>query len=1194
MIKTENKPEVKDMKSMLKKALALLLAVGLALGGAVNAGLADTQSSREVKINPKPGTEPSVQAESYSLFIVPNVPEGYRKGNKLDAIEVIYTLSADDGKYAPDGSFNLESCYTGSQIACVGFSASAASKKVLFGIVGHGVKSYTSPGAPTSFSEADIRAMAGKTYYGVWSGGEASDLEDEPTEKVITVHANIPEAFRTKAEPASFQIVIKKDKPAQAGKDEYVLTPGASSALKGCFDSRISCKYFTPTLDDVEADCIRAVSVKYTWEQVLSMADEYYAQWNVPAGKKTTFSPGWAEGCYAGVAHPYPVKDHYPKISWKWNGSGYELTLPNPVSGDPLWVGYNSYGGRSDYKFLYWSTQRDDQKGGVYRAGDTLTTYVDSLYAVYEKTVRFHSNVAGMDDAVKTVGTFYRGSSDDKDKNSGYRLTFPELYDGFAPNAGYHFLGWCLNGDGTGTLYQPGDTATLRGESDYYAVWQVNADADYTVRYFVEGETGPRDEVVRHAPTGARVDASALAAEKEYPGFRYTGYTATGETVEPDGSTVVDLHYGRTYSVVYRYEGGAPEGAPEAPQPLENVLPGEAVSLDAASRKVDGFTWSGWSVESPAGLAAEDGKLQMPSSDVTVVGRFTADASKFEVQAVDGYYTGKEYTLEIKGLQRKDEAFLRIAGGDWQPVSRLTFRDAVDTTVDARVERGGLEIWRQENVPVHVRKRTLTYEVENAVYSYMGYNMPQAVGAVNTTEGAFENGYGLVKGEDVVINLDVNAEQTFVTNGPVAVGLDVETPFAPANEKTNLNNYEITVIPGSIEITPQRVELLLPYSAFQYNAANHEVALGDVIAKGFWPEVKGWSAAFASQADGTPCNVRRVPGDQTLALDLTTLSLTVDEGAALPEGVRLADQYTIVQQEGTLHVSGDAGAFSVTLTARDIETVYDGAPHEVDPGDAAAFTVEGLPEGVELSGIKAAASGRTAGRYPIVFEGEPVFLDTTTTPATDVSESFRVTTREGTLAIAKRPVRFVVGSVTHVYDGAEHSAAWAVVGVAEADGSVVGGLAAGDSVSAVLTGNARVDVGTSKVAFDKRATAILNGTEDVTSSYDIREWGTGSVVIVPAEAGYTVRYYYNGVEDGAETVYGTGQIGDIVSAYPTKARDGMRLERASGLPLTLDADAQRNVISVYYATRPEQELLVEVETPLAGSMMSVTAGDTAE
>lgn len=106
--------------------------------------------------------------------------------------------------------------------------------------------------------------------------------------------------------------------------------------------------------------------------------------------------------------------------------------------------------------------------------------------------------------------------------------------------------------------------------------------------------------------------------------------------------------------------------------------------------------------------------------------------------------------------------------------------------------------------------------------------------------------------------------------------------------------------------------------------------------------------------------------------------------------------------------------------------------------------------------------------------------------------------------------------------------------------------------------------------------------------------GRGSIEILPADTGYVIRYYYNGVLDEGATATGVGKMGDVITAYAAKGRGGMRFEGVTGLPLTLGADASGNVVSVYYVTQPETQLIVEVDTPLAGSMMSVTVGDAVE
>ena len=1002
-------------------------------------------------------------------------------------------------------------------------------------------------------------------------------------EKTVTFYANFPgdeNDLEKYPENRTLSVTLK----CKEGETLEIPYLSRTNEFKWLNQSLLECCGWNPDPNAAKEDgATKNGGDKVRYED---LADAYYALWKYDdPGAYTQFSPGWPEKSYPNNAHPYPNKADCPAIRWSKDGSGYYLTLPTPDGG---W-GFANYCVRAGYEFIGWSYHRNGEN--LMAAGTVIRPVKGDLYAVYRKDVTFHANLmVGAEPEAQTVATYYRGGDDDKNYSNGYALTFPELPEAFR-QPGYQFLGWSLAADGSGKIYKPGEKAVLRGESGYYAVWKANPAANYTVEYYQDDERSPFKTEVKSGPAESRIDVDALAKAACPEGYRFVDFVPAGPIIRENGQTLVLIYYKRALSVSYRYEeGSVPLGAPAAPVAVNDLLAGENVKIDGGDYEVDGFIWSGWKVASPEGLTIENGGFAMPDGDVVLTGGWTAkNADKIGVEPIDGVYTGKEHTMKVSGVAKGDTVEMRVRGGGWQSVPELAFRNAVQTTVDVKVTRAGLAIFEAPGVAVSIRRRALSFEIENAAYEYDA--VPHSLGIRDVTPSG--EGNGLVGRESITVNPDAAYTQTYVTGGPVAVGADAALPYTVA-ENTLLDNYDITVIPGSIEITRRPVTLTAPSGTFNYSAAEHALLIDKVTSPknmGFLADVGEVRVQFATLADGTPSNTRRVPGTQSVTLDPASVTLVPAEGF---ESVDLPAQYEITLEPGLLTVNAKAGAVGLTLRALDAAAMYDGAPHAVLPADTSAYTVEGLPDGVELSGIGAAAEGTKAGKYEIVFVGAPVLMDTSTTPATDVSACFKVNMKNAALTIGRRPVRLIIGSVSHVYDGSEYRTAWAAGEVADETGARIGGLAATDAVSAALRGNGRTDVGTSKVSFDKKKTVIMNGTEDVTASYDVREWGEGSIEILPADTGYVIRYYYNGVLDEGATATGVGKMGDVITAYAAKGRGGMRFEGVTGLPLTLGADASGNVVSVYYVTQPETQLIVEVDTPLAGSMMSVTVGDAVE
>lgn len=73
-----------------------------------------------------------------------------------------------------------------------------------------------------------------------------------------------------------------------------------------------------------------------------------------------------------------------------------------------------------------------------------------------------------------------------------------------------------------------------------------------------------------------------------------------------------------TYTVTYEYEGEVPEGAPAVPGESTHSQ-GDKITVEEKPT-FDGYTFTGWTVESPGGVEITDGSFTMPEGNVVLVG----------------------------------------------------------------------------------------------------------------------------------------------------------------------------------------------------------------------------------------------------------------------------------------------------------------------------------------------------------------------------------------------------------------------------------------------------------------------------------------------------------------------------------------------------------------------------------------------
>ncbi|MGM9681139.1 MAG: InlB B-repeat-containing protein, partial [Eubacteriales bacterium] len=178
---------------------------------------------------------------------------------------------------------------------------------------------------------------------------------------------------------------------------------------------------------------------------------------------------------------------------------------------------------RTGYSFMGWAT--DSSASSVaYLAGGTYSENGDAtLYAVWSPntyTVRYNANGGSGAPSVQT-------------KIYGKTLT---LSSTVPTRSGYTFIGWGLSGSSTYASYQPGDSYSTNASRTFYAVWEKNPPATYTVAYNANGGSG--------APTSqTKTEDVTLTLSSTKPtrsGYTFLGWglspTSTSASYQPGGS----------------------------------------------------------------------------------------------------------------------------------------------------------------------------------------------------------------------------------------------------------------------------------------------------------------------------------------------------------------------------------------------------------------------------------------------------------------------------------------------------------------------------------------------------------------------------------------------------------------------------------------------------------------------------------
>ncbi|MBO4422896.1 MAG: hypothetical protein J5879_05625 [Clostridia bacterium] len=220
---------------------------------------------------------------------------------------------------------------------------------------------------------------------------------------------------------------------------------------------------------------------------------------------------------------------------------------------------------------------------------------------------------------------------------------------------------------------------------------------------------------------------------------------------------------------------------------------------------------------------------------------------------------------------------------------------------------------------------------------------------------------------------------------------------------------------------------------------------------------------------GTYTNTALAEGDSiervTVTGSLTTVGLKENVPSAAKivnsAGENVTSSYEITYKKGSLVVT----KMHLTVTADSDAKIYDGTP--LTKG---AYTNTPLAEGDSIESVTVTGSQITVGSS----ENEPSAAKIVNSTGADVTSSYEITYRNGTLQVTKMHLTVTAGSDAKVYDGTPlTNSSFTYTTLAE-----------GDSITGIEIIGSQTGVGSSEN--EPSAAKIVNSAgEDVTSSYEI-------------------------------------------------------------------------------------------------------------
>ncbi len=351
-------------------------------------------------------------------------------------------------------------------------------------------------------------------------------------------------------------------------------------------------------------------------------------------------------------------------------------------------------------------------------------------------------------------------------------------------------------------------------------------------------------------------------------------------------------------------------------------------------------------------------------------------------------------------------------------------------------------------------------------------------------------------------------------------------------DKDVTENYEITYVPGTLEIRKNETEIKVTANShtWEYDGQPHSDGGYTVEYDGQTYKVEAGKTVTLQTGDIVKAKITKTV---TNVSDSAANNNKIDELTIVnAAGEDTKGQYkTVTLIPGTLTITKrGAGEEKVKITAADNTVEYDGQPHgaklnaanQIEVGTS--FTVTNLAEGHSVKTLAIDGSETDAGVYADkLVPGNAVIVDGN---GVEVTANYDITYVPGALTITRRgsgdmKVELKAANNTVVYDGQPHGAKLNAAGEIEAGTSyTITNLADGHKVQSV----------------------VISGSETAVGEYENRLVPSGAK-IVDAAGNDVTRNYVVGYEKGKLTITSPDTV--IVTISGNKDRveyDGQKHE----------------------------------------------------
>lgn len=344
---------------------------------------------------------------------------------------------------------------------------------------------------------------------------------------------------------------------------------------------------------------------------------------------------------------------------------------------------------------------------------------------------------------------------------------------------------------------------------------------------------------------------------------------------------------------------------------------GKTVPVKENAFTRDGYVFTEWNTKADGtGTPYKaGGYFPLNTKTNTLYAQWTADVSDFKVDDVEWYYDGTSHGVKVYGAMEGDKVefiyekrgqssseMIEVSGSNIEADGAVRggngLVNAADSgTVEVNLYRDGKCV-ASDSADVTINERQITLTSATLSKTYDGTDNFDKNGVTVSSNLEPENGGGWAKNEGATYDLTAEC--------PKNVGTTVTNTFdVHPTAGTNLDNYDITTVAGTLEVTPATITVTAGDKSKV--EGTDDPALTSTYSGAVNSEVPGWTGS-----------ITRDSGEAPGTYDITQGTLKLANG----ENGFLATNYKLVFVPGTL-----------TITAADDGDDDDTPVTPVDPGD---------------------------------------------------------------------------------------------------------------------------------------------------------------------------------------------------------------------------------------------------------------------